>query len=232
MARSHNNDRDALYFKQGSCNIILKQGDLLDENDVDVVVIPTPDLSEPDPDNFVLFKSIHSKADDNYKREIKRVRSDLKLLHPQAISKNGRGRIFAVPPYLGNHGKACDLLKKTYTSCLDLAVKNNFRKIAFPTIGCGVIGFDTKAVARIVYAVFESFIQSTDGKKMNEIRVVIFNNKVWNDFTTIFLDLSDSKHTKIKLTDTYELRCIVNCALPLILPLYIFLMFVSFLFLF
>jgi hypothetical protein len=205
MATSNNSDCADFYFTQGSCSIILKEGDLLKETEVDVLVIPTPDSSELNPDNFVIYKNFYSRADEDQKREIKRLRYDLKLLHPQVISKNGRGCILAVPPFLGKPNKAQELLQKTYTSCLNLAVKHNFRKIAFPTIGCGVIGFDTKAVARIVYSVFENFIQTTDGKKMNEIRVVIFNNKVWNDFTTIFLDLSDSKHTKIKLTDTYEL---------------------------
>jgi len=211
-ARSHNDDRDEFHFRQGSCNIILKQGDLLDENDVDALVIPAPDLSEGNPDNFVLFKSIYSKADEDGKREIQTVRSDLKLLNPQVISKNGRRYIFAVPPFLGNPNKAHELLKKTYTSCLNLAVKNNFRKIAFPTIGCGVIGFGRIEAARNVYSALKNFGQSKEGKNMDEIRLIIYDSGIWRDFTTTFMDLSDPKDAQIKFIKVYELLLNKSCS--------------------
>jgi hypothetical protein len=211
MATSNNNDCGVYYFKQGSCSIILKKGDLLKETDINVFVIPTPELSEQNPDNFAIFKSIYSHADENKKREIKRLRSELKLLHPQVTWENDRIYILAVPPYLGNPNKAHELLGKTYTSCLRLAVQNNLRKIAFPTIGCGVIGFDTKTAARIVHSAFENFIQSADGKKMDEIRVVVYKDEVWKYFTTTFMDLNDSKQTKIKFVDMYELWHSKSC---------------------
>ncbi|CAF3678170.1 unnamed protein product, partial [Rotaria sp. Silwood1] len=140
MATSHSDNWNELHCQQGSCKIILKPGDLLDEKDVNVLVIPTP-AGGMNPDNFQLFKSIYSNADENCKREIKKVCFNLTQSEPQPFSLYGLRYIFVAPPYVGNRDKAPKYLKETYTSCLKLAVKSNFRTIAFPTIGCGVIGF-------------------------------------------------------------------------------------------
>ncbi|CAF4039287.1 unnamed protein product [Rotaria sp. Silwood2] len=182
MATSQSDDRDEVHLQQGSCNIILKPGDLLNEKNVDVLVIPTP-ANDMNPDNFQLFKSIYSKADQYDKRQIDRVCSNLTQPEPRTISIFGRQYIFAVPPYLGNREKAGGYLKKTYTSCLKLAIKNNFQTIAFPTIGCGVIGFPINDAASNVYLALENFCQSNGGKKMNEIRIIIYDPKIYNEFT-------------------------------------------------
>ncbi len=229
MSRSHNDDRDEVHFKQGSCSVILKQGDLLNENDVDAIVIPTPALNESNPDNFALYKSIFSKANQDDKRQIEKVRSDLKLLSPAVILKKGFGYILAVPPFKGNPDKARELLRKTYTSCLSLAVKNKFRKIAFPTIGCGVIGFETRDAAREVYSALANFGQAKDGKNMDEIRIIVYNSDVWRDFTSAFTDLGCYSDAKLKFIDMYVSFCLINRA-SLLFALFIFLNFVSFLF--
>lgn len=205
MARWHNDDSHEVHFKQGSCSIILKQGDLLDEKDVDVIVIPTPGPSELNPESFVLYKSFCSKVDENFKREIKKLRSELTQQNPQIISKNGHGYIFAIPPFLGNSTRAYEYLKKTYTLCLNVAVKNDCRKIAFPTIGCGVSGFEAVDAVRSVYQTLEHFGQSKDGKKMNEIRIIVYDSRVWKDFTDIFMEMSDAKSSNIKFNNMYEL---------------------------
>ncbi|CAF2698230.1 unnamed protein product [Rotaria sp. Silwood2] len=202
MATSQSDDRDEVHLQQGSCNIILKPGDLLNEKNVDVLVIPTP-ANDMNPDNFQLFKSIYSKADQYDKRQIDRVCSNLTQPEPRTISIFGRQYIFAVPPYLGNREKAGGYLKKTYTSCLKLAIKNNFQTIAFPTIGCGVIGFPINDAASNVYLALENFCQSNGGKKMNEIRIIIYDPKIYNEFTGIFIDMGRNKNIKLKCVPIY-----------------------------
>ncbi|CAF5056318.1 unnamed protein product [Rotaria sp. Silwood1] len=195
MATSHSDNWNELHCQQGSCKIILKPGDLLDEKDVNVLVIPTP-AGGMNPDNFQLFKSIYSNADENCKREIKKVCFNLTQSEPQTFSLYGLRYIFVAPPYVGNRDKAPKYLKETYTSCLKLAVKSNFRTIAFPTIGCGVIGFPIDDAARSVYSAIENFCQSKDGKKMDEIRIVIYDKNIYNEFIGIFIETDQTKKIK------------------------------------
>ncbi|CAF5038559.1 unnamed protein product, partial [Rotaria sp. Silwood1] len=195
MATSHSDNWKELHFQQGSCKIILKPGDLLDEKDVDVLVIPTPE-GGVNSDNFQLFKSIYSTVDQHDKTQINRVCSDLTLLKPQVVLSSSRKYILAVPPYVGNLSEARKLLTKTYTSCLNLAIQYNFRTIAFPTIGCGVIGFQIDDAARSVYSAIENFCQSKDGKKMDEIRIVIYDKKIYNEFIDIFIETDQTKKIK------------------------------------
>ncbi|CAF3158014.1 unnamed protein product [Rotaria socialis] len=199
MASSLRDDFNEIHYRQGSCAIILKPGDLLNENNVDALVIPTPSAIELDPNSFVLFQSMYSKANQYEKREIEKIRSNLTLNQPEFFSKNRPGYIFAVPPYVGNAKKACKLLKETYKSCLDLAIKSNCRKIAFPTIGCGIIGFELADATNCVYSVLETFCESKKSKNMDEIRIVIFNQKIYKEFTEFFKSYGQKK--KVKFND-------------------------------
>ncbi|CAF1008320.1 unnamed protein product [Adineta steineri] len=201
MATTHNDDVGEILFKQNSCNIILKQGNLLDENNVDVIVIPTPNASEPKPDNFQIFKAILERTNEQCRRKIDRLRMNLTPDKPQVVLETEPRYIFAMPPYLGNPTKAYQYLRNTYTACLNLAVEQYFRTIAFPTIGCGVIGFEAIAAARSVYQALDNFGQSKNKTKLNEIRIVIYDKDVWHDFTTTFIELSHQKNAKIKLID-------------------------------
>jgi hypothetical protein len=204
MAGSQHDDHNEFYFKQGSCSIILKQGDLLDEKDVNAIVIPTPPLSEPNTDSFAIYKAFCSKADANYRRDIERIREKVSS-GPQVLSKNDHGFIFVSSPYFNNPKKACDLLKKTYTSSLELAAKNNYRKVAFPTIGCGISGFPIRDATQVVYQTLENFIKSEKGRQMSEIRLIVFDRHVWPEFTTNFMDFCDYSNSKIKPDKMYEL---------------------------
>ncbi|CAF1574844.1 unnamed protein product [Rotaria magnacalcarata] len=199
MASSFRDDFNEIHYRQGSCDIILKPGDLLNEKNVDALVIPTPSATELNVDSFVLFKSMYSQANQDEKREIEKIRSNVTLKQPEFFPKNRPGYIFAVPPYMGNAKKACKLLKETYTSCLDLAINKNCRKIAFPTIGCGIIGFELADATRCVYSALETFCESKKSKNMDEIRIVIFNQKIYKEFTDFFKSYGQTK--KVKFND-------------------------------
>jgi len=40
------------------------------------------------------------------------------------------------------------LLQSAVEKCLEMAAENGMSSIAFPTVGCGKLGFDAKSVAR------------------------------------------------------------------------------------
>ncbi|UJR22540.1 hypothetical protein I4U23_025589 [Adineta vaga] len=198
MARSHTSARSEILFEHGSCQFILKQGDLLDENNVDAIVVPTPSGSETKPDTFAIYKLVYSELDKNGKKDIDQIRNELSGQKPKVFVKHNRKYVLIVPPYFGNPSVAFSLLKKTYTSCLDLAVKNDIRTIAFPAIGCGVIQFPINDAARSIYEAIEQFGRTKDAKKINEIRLVIYDDKVWQNFSSSFIDLSDRQGACIK----------------------------------
>lgn len=201
MANSNSDNHSDLLFNYNSCKILLKQGNLLDENDVQLIVIPTPPSNESDPSSFAIFNQFNQKADKDLKEEVKKIRRELQPEKARKVMKNNRGYIFVLLPYLQNEKKAHDLIKKNYSSCLKLAVANDARSVAFPTIGCGNRGFDHVTVASLAFSVFEDFLGTSNGKKLDEIRVVVYNNDVWQAFTQTFIDLATTKKSKIKFED-------------------------------
>lgn len=220
MATSVDDSVNEISCRHGSCNIILKPGDLLTETGVDVIVIPTPSPAEQKPESFALFTYMCERASDFNKTEILKIQYDLTQNEPKVLSIKGSGFMFVIPPYIGNRDRACKLLRQTYTSCLELAVKSNYRKIAFPTIGCGVIGFDTAEAAECVYKALRNFCQSDKGKKMNDIRIVIHNMKIYNDFTDSFTKLGQADRIKFTRTPMYDLLLyLVNCFLCFVIDL-------------
>lgn len=57
--------------------------------------------------------------------------------------------IHSVGPVYKNAQTSAPLLESTYASCLDAAKKNNFTKIAFPAISCGVYGYPLGEAAEV-----------------------------------------------------------------------------------
>jgi len=205
MARSNNNDCAEIYFQQGSCNIILKQGDLLAEADVDAIVIPTPEYGQQASHSYPIFEALCSKVDQRLRGEINRFSS--KIIpggDPQIIWSNKPSIILTPTPYYRNEKKAFQLLKSTYLACLNLAVNENKRTIAFPTIGCGKSGFKTADAADNLYKALAQFEQSGD-KQLNEIRIIIYDSNIFNEFINVFMELAQERNAKIKLLDMYEL---------------------------
>ena len=202
MASAGLDQTSEVHFRRGPCKIILKKGDLLRETNVDALVIPTPSITESEKHNYALFNSICSTANHDLKRQIEITREKVDLSKPQFIWKKDSSYILSVPPYLGNPKKAEEFLEKTYTSCLALAMKFDVQKIAFPTIGCGDIGFRPNDAAKIVYRLLEKF-ELPNRTKLNEIRVVIYNIDVYGIFTQTFMELSQDNKTRIKFDTMY-----------------------------
>jgi len=211
MARSNDNDCAEVYFQQGSCSIILKQGDLLSEKDVDVIVIPTPEYGQQASHGYPLFEALCSRADQKLKEQIKKFSSKVKPGgDPQIIWSDKPAIILTPTPYYRNEKKAFQLLKDTYLACLNLAVDKKYRTIAFPTIGCGQSGFKTEDAANNLYKALAQLEQSRD-KQFNEIRIIIYDKDIFGEFTNVFVDLGQDHNAKIKLKDMYELLFSKSC---------------------
>jgi O-acetyl-ADP-ribose deacetylase (regulator of RNase III) len=204
MAR-FNNNHDKVFsdvcFKRDSCKIILKQGDLLEEKDVDVIVIPTPDYGNDSSHAYPLFDAFCSKADRDLKQQIRKSSGDIRSGDPPRIISDIKPSIILTPiPYYGKGQTASKMLRNTYSNCLKLAFEHKYEKIAFPTIGCGKSGFPPREAADCLHQALTQFQQPRD-KKMNEIRIIIYDTNTFNEFNDLFLELSQDKKAKIKFDD-------------------------------
>ena len=82
--------------------------------------------------------------------------------------------IHTVGPVFGmNHGKDHELLSDAYQNSLLLAVENDLRTIAFPSISTGAFGFPKHEAARVTSDAIHNFLASND--KINEVRLVFFS---------------------------------------------------------
>ena len=69
------------------------------------------------------------------------------------------------------------LLASCYFSCLQLAVENKIKSIAFPAISCGVYGYPLEEACHIALESTLNFINSNDD--LEKIIFVSFNSRVY-----------------------------------------------------
>ena len=206
-AVANENDRSQVFFKQGSCKIILKQGDLMDENGVEVIVIPIPDSDQRDRfQTYPLFDAFISTADKALKDKIKTASPKVRSTNtPQFIYAAKQSYILTTIPYYQNGNVALKLLTRVYTNCLDLAMSEKRQTIAFPTIGCGQSAFPKEDAATALHQALIEF-QDSRSEQFKEIRIVVYDKNTHEKFINVFMDLDRGKNAKIKLLDMYELR--------------------------
>jgi O-acetyl-ADP-ribose deacetylase len=82
--------------------------------------------------------------------------------------------IHTVGPIYGmNQGKDDELLADSYKNSLALAVENNLKTIAFPSISTGAFHFPKHEAAQISSQTIKDFLDSN--KKIIEVRLVFFS---------------------------------------------------------
>ena len=82
--------------------------------------------------------------------------------------------IHTVGPIYGmNSGKDAELLADSYQNSLDLAVENNLKTIAFPSISTGAFSYPKHEAAKIVSSVVETFL--LENKSIEEVKLVFFS---------------------------------------------------------
>ena len=81
----------------------------------------------------------------------------------------------------GGHGER-ELLASCYRSCLELAVENGVRRIAFPSISTGVYHFPVEEAARIAVGAAERFVREYPGR-LDLVEWVLFDDRTWRIYT-------------------------------------------------
>lgn len=74
----------------------------------------------------------------------------------------------------GSHNEE-ELLESCYRSCLELAVENGIRKIAFPSISTGIYSFPLNRAAKIAIGTARKFIKDNPGR-FDVIKWVLFDD--------------------------------------------------------
>ena len=85
------------------------------------------------------------------------------------------------PIWNGGRSKEAELLESCYRSCLELAVENGARSIAFPSISTGVYSFPLDKAVKIAVATAKKFIEENPGK-LDVIKWVLFDDYTFNAY--------------------------------------------------
>ena len=80
------------------------------------------------------------------------------------------------PHWNGGKSKEHELLESCYQSCLELAMENGIRSIAFPSISTGIYHFPLEDAARIAVSTAKRFVADYPGK-FDVIKWVLFDDK-------------------------------------------------------
>jgi O-acetyl-ADP-ribose deacetylase (regulator of RNase III) len=79
------------------------------------------------------------------------------------------------PVWVGGNNKEDKYLASCYKTCLELAVKNKIKTIAFPNISTGVYGFPKNRAAIIAVHTVESFLN--EHKEIDKVIFVAFDDE-------------------------------------------------------
>lgn len=84
----------------------------------------------------------------------------------------------------GNKGEP-ELLRSCYTNSLSLAVENELKTIAFPSISTGVYGYPIDEAAEISFNAVKDFLESHSPEKMEKVYFVCFNDKNYRKYLSL-----------------------------------------------
>lgn len=79
----------------------------------------------------------------------------------------------------GGHGEA-ELLQRCHDRCLDIAIGQGLRSIAFPAVSCGVYGYPVDEAARIALGTVARRLKP--GIPIDTVRFVLFNEAILGAF--------------------------------------------------
>jgi O-acetyl-ADP-ribose deacetylase (regulator of RNase III) len=86
------------------------------------------------------------------------------------------------PVWHGGEKGESKLLSSAYQRCLELAVENQCKSIAFPAISTGVYGYPLDKAAAVALSTVIAFLQQENGLKL--VRFVLFGDKALREFET------------------------------------------------
>ena len=85
------------------------------------------------------------------------------------------------PHWNGGGSGEHELLASCYSSCLELAVENGIRSIAFPSISTGIYHFPLDEAAKIALGTAKKFIAEHPGK-LDVVKWVLFDDKTYEAY--------------------------------------------------
>ncbi|MBR1852798.1 MAG: O-acetyl-ADP-ribose deacetylase [Lachnospiraceae bacterium] len=85
------------------------------------------------------------------------------------------------PRWNGGKSNERELLASCYRSCLELAVQNSIRSIAFPSISTGIYGFPIDQASEIAVRTAKQFVYDHPGE-LDTIKWVLFDDRTYNAY--------------------------------------------------
>lgn len=171
----------------GRSRLLLKQGDIILEN-VDAIVNAA---------NSSLMGgggvdgAIHRAGGPAILEECKRIRQTQgELPIGEAVITTG-GNLMARyvihtvgPVWHGGTRNEEKLLANAYRNSLKLALRNDIKSIAFPSISTGIYGFPIDRASRIAFTTVVEFLKTHQDIK--EVRLVVFSRNDFDVYTPLF----------------------------------------------
>lgn len=90
----------------------------------------------------------------------------------------------AGPIWEGGNYNEDQLLASCYKNSLRLAVKNNIKTIAFPSISTGAYGFPVNRAARIAVNEIVKFLESEEGDNISKVFIVCFDSGIYESYVS------------------------------------------------
>lgn len=82
------------------------------------------------------------------------------------------------------------LLRNCYQNSLELAVKNNIKTIAFPSISTGIYGYPIEEASVIAFNAVKDFLKNNDS--IQEVTFVCFDDKTFNDYNNLYSNYDEN----------------------------------------
>ncbi|KAI1329522.1 MACRO domain-containing protein [Xylariaceae sp. FL0255] len=108
---------------------------------------------------------------------------------------------------MDRHNNKLDLVG-CYQSSLELAVQNGLKSIAFSAISTGVYGYPSNDAALVACSTVKKFLDGEDGKKLNKVIFVTFENKdviAYSNVIPRFFPPASESSSEIPTEDSDEL---------------------------
>jgi O-acetyl-ADP-ribose deacetylase (regulator of RNase III) len=81
------------------------------------------------------------------------------------------------PVWLGGFHVEAELLKQAYRNTLKLAVSEELRTIAFPSISTGAYGYPIEEASRVALCTVKTFLENED--RLEKVIFVLFSDKIF-----------------------------------------------------
>lgn len=167
-------------FKVNQTQIVLKQGDITDENCDGIVNAANSSLMG----GGGVDGAIHRAGGPEILKECKKIRERQGKLPTGKAVITTAGKLDAEsvihtvgPIWQGGDNQEKELLEKAYNNSMIIAKENDLKSICFPSISTGAYGFPIEKAAEIALKIIKNFCK--EDQCYDEIRIILFSE---NDY--------------------------------------------------